>query len=484
MIKPVVLCILDGVGVAEPSDTNAVTVAKMPYLNSLYEKYPHIQLDASGVAVGSLPGTIGSSEVGHITIGAGRIVNQYLRRFQLEDFEKNPALNKFLADTQSKTVHFVGLSSDGRVHADIDGALKIAKIIAARGFQIVWHFIGDGRDTSPKTAEKYVELVRETLGDKVVFGSIAGRYYTMDRNENWDRTQKGFDVITGGEPVTTDTIEQTIKSSYAVDKTDEFIEPVRFAAAPKLSPDDGILFFNYRADRSRQFLKLLVKSEYKNLLCFSQYGDGLDEHCPTLLPDVPVGATLGDVLEANKLSQLRLAETEKYNHVTYFFDAERTMDFAGEKKVLLDSPKVATYDLQPEMAAGEITEEFLRNIKDFDVVIMNYANGDMVGHSGNIAATVKAMEFLDICLAKIVPATLALGGVILVTADHGNAEMMADEQGRPWTAHTTSKVPFILVSDPEIPLKSIKDAGLSNIAPTMLKLLGITPPPEMTEPLV
>jgi 2,3-bisphosphoglycerate-independent phosphoglycerate mutase len=480
--RPLVLCILDGVGISINKRNNAVKSAKMPVFNGLMSKFPNVLLDASGAAVGLPPKTMGNSEVGHITIGSGRTVNQFLRRFQLENIAKNKPLDKFIKSTRG-FVHFVGLCSDGKVHSDLNDALAVAKVVKRRGKRIVWHFVADGRDVDSKSALKYVHKIRSTLGRDVIFASLAGRYYTMDRNENWDRSLLGFDAVFGNMKETDLTIEQAIQRSYRNGKTDEFIEPVHFVA-PVVGKDDGILFFNYRADRARQFLKLVIKAKHKNILCFSQYGDGLDKYCPALLPDIPIKNTLGDILEANKISQLRLAETEKYNHVTNIFDSERMVDYKGEQKILVPSPKVATFDLKPEMSAPEITKEFLKNIGKFDVVIMNYANGDMVGHTGSMPATIKAMETLDACLGKIVPAVLKLDGTILITADHGNAEKMSDWRGRKWTAHTTNRVPFICVSNKKIVLKKLRNMGLANIAPTMLKLLGVKKSKEMTESLV
>ena len=501
MTKPIVLCILDGVGIARPSRKNAVSAAKMPFFRGLLAKYPSTRLSASGESVGLPRGTMGNSEVGHITIGAGRAVDQFLLRFNKENLGRNRALEKFARDIPSGIVHFVGLASDGKVHSSLDDALAVAKIIIRRGKKIVWHFIADGRDVDSRSAMLYVRKIRRTLGRDFIFGSLSGRYYAMDRNNNWDRTKEAFDAIFGAggagfyktrlrREAANMTIDSAIRRSYARNITDEFIRPVRFSSPP-VSRDDGVLFFNYRADRARQFLELLVKSRHRRILCFSQYGvPELDKCCPALLPDVPIRNTLGDVLAGNGLTQLRLAETEKYNHVTYFMDAERMMDYPGEKKILVPSPAVATFDLAPEMSAPEITREFLRNIGGFDAVIMNYANGDMVGHTGNMAAAVKSLEVLDLCLSKIVPAVLKLGGAIMITADHGNAEKMSDWRGRKWPAHTTNPVPFVLVSPRRWWSATkggdgglCKHGGLANIAATMLKLLGVKPPREMERAL-
>lgn len=484
MTKPLVLCILDGVGINENTEHNAVAMANMPYFNGLLEKYPHSKLDASGAAVGLPPHTMGNSEVGHITIGAGRIVNQFLRRFQIEDWDQNATLNKFIDDvkTSDGIVHAVGMMSDGRVHSDINDILFIAKRVLNSGLRICIHFIADGRDTPPQSAQKYIDMIKSDLGDAfasgaAVFGTLCGRYFAMDRNQNLDRTELAFDAIAKAMATfTAPSIDIALENAYGRGETDEFIKPTVISAAP-ITNKDGILFGNYRSDRARQILRSLITTG-AHMVAFSQYGEGLDDLILALLPDVSVANTLGDVLAANGKSQLRIAETEKYNHVTYFFDAERSIDFVAGEKVLIESPKVATFDLQPEMSAPEITSALLPKLAQFDVVVLNYANGDMVGHTGIESAAIAAMETLDVQLSQLVPAVLELGGTILITADHGNSEQMWDEQNNaPMTSHTTNQVPFIVVSNEE---HAVRDGGLSDIAPTMLKMLGIEQPSEMT----
>ena len=485
MKKPVVLCILDGVGVSEEKQHNAVALAKMPFFRGLIRKYPNSLLRASGTAVG-LPGNLmGNSEVGHICIGAGRVVMQYLLRFAREDWTQNKPLNKFIADVKRDggIVHFAGLMSDGRVHSDVRDEMKIAKYVLDSGLRVCIHFIGDGRDTPPKSALKYVRTIKRILAPyfangRAFFGTLSGRYYTMDRNKNMDRTELAFNALARGRAdAHADTIEDAIKDSYAAGVTDEFFRPTIINAIP-ITKRDGFVFGNYRSDRARQIVREMLKTG-AHILCFSQYGEGLNEKCPALLNDIPVENTLGDVVAAAGLSQLRIAETEKYNHVTYFMDAERTVDFKGEEKVLIDSPSVATFDMKPEMSAPEITRALLPRLGKFDVVMMNFANGDMVGHTGNEAATIKAMECLDAQLSQIVPAVLKLGGKMLIIADHGNAEKMWDDKANaPWTAHTNNKVRAILVSEPKY--KKIKNGGLADVAPTILKLLGVAQPAEMT----
>ena len=485
MNKPLVLCIMDGVGINADEKYNAVAQANMPYFNELLEKYPHSQIDASGVAVGLPDGVMGNSEVGHITIGAGRVVNQFLRRFQLENWDKNPQLQNFVRSVQSKggIVHFAGLMSDGRVHSDVNDMLVIVKYVLSKGLRVCLHFVADGRDTPPQSAEKYLDLIKSALkteltDGRVFFGTISGRYYTMDRNNNTERTMLAFNAIANAKSeYVFDNIDDALIAAYKRGETDEFIKPTVINGDMPITDKDGFIFGNYRSDRARQIMREIVKTGAE-ILCFSQYGEGLNEVCPALLPDETIQNTLGDVLEQNGLSQLRIAETEKYNHVTYFFDAERNVDFNGGKKVLIASPDVATFDMKPEMSAVEITDALLPVLKDFDVVILNYANGDMVGHTGNIDAAITAMETLDVQLSRLVPAVLELGGVVLITADHGNAEQMMDVvNGTPWTAHTTNPVNLIVVGGG---IKSVRDGGLADIAPTMLKILGIVQPKDMT----
>lgn len=485
MKKPTVLCILDGVGYSEERKHNAVAMAKMPCFRGLIKKYPNSLLRASGTAVG-LPGNLmGNSEVGHICIGAGRVVMQYLLRFARENWAQNKPLNKFITDVRRNKgiVHFAGLMSDGRVHADIRDEIKIIKYILDAGLKVCIHFIGDGRDTPPRSAMKYVRMIKRALAPyltdgRAFFGTLSGRYYTMDRNKNMERTELAFNAIANAKSkLHADSIEDAIRNSYANDITDEFFIPAIIKAAP-ITKRDGFVFGNYRSDRARQIVRAILKTG-AHVLCFSQYGEGLNEKCPALLPDIPVKHTLGDVIAAAGLSQLRIAETEKYNHVTYFMDAERTVDFPAEEKVLIDSPAVATFDMKPQMSAPEITRALLPRLGKFDVVLMNFANGDMVGHTGNERATITAMECLDAQLAQIVPAVLKLGGQMLIIADHGNAEKMWDDKAKaPWTAHTNNKVRAILVSEP--PYKKLKNGGLADVAPTILKLLGVKQPATMT----
>lgn len=485
MSKPLVLCIMDGVGVSKVREHNAVALANMPYFNSLLNQYPHAYLNASGAAVGLPDGVMGNSEVGHITIGAGRVVNQFLRRFEMEDLRTNKNLNEFISNVRERggNVHLAGLMSDGDVHADLDEIITVARYILDAGLRVYIHFVADGRDTPPKSAKKYIyeikrELAEYFLSGTAVWGTLTGRYYTMDRNSNNDRTELAFNAIAlSMAKYTAPTIDAALDDAYGRGESDEFIYPTVIDGDVAITKKDGFVFGNYRSDRARQIVRAILGIGCE-MLCFSQYGEGLNDKCPALLDDIDVPNTLGDVLAENGLSQLRIAETEKYNHVTYFMDAERNIDFPGGKKILIPSPDVATFDMKPEMSAIEITDTLISQLSKYDVVILNYANGDMVGHTGNEDATIKAMETLDAQLMRLVPAVLELGGELLIIADHGNAEQMWDyEHNAPHTAHTTNPVNCIYVSNNKI---SLHDGGLADVAPTMLKILGLPQPAEMS----
>lgn len=485
MSKPLVLCIMDGVGISSTRKHNALALAHMSFFDSLLKKYPHSQLNASGVAVGLPDGVMGNSEVGHITIGSGRVVNQFLRRFEMADWTKNKNLNNFISRVNHRggIIHIAGLMSDGDVHSDLDEIITIAKYAMDAGSHVCMHFISDGRDTSPHSAKKYLYKIKRALADyftddQLIWGTICGRYYAMDRNNNNDRTALAFDAIANASAkYHAPTVEMAIDAAYARGESDEFIKPTVINGDKPITKRDGFIFGNYRSDRARQIVRAMFGVGCE-MLCFSQYGEGLNEMCPALLDDIVIENTLGDVLAKNGLSQLRIAETEKYNHVTYFMDAERNVDFPHAKKILVPSPDVATFDLKPEMSAAKITDKLIPQLNKFDVVILNYANGDMVGHTGNEKAAIKAMEVLDGELARLVPAVLKLGGKLLICADHGNVEQMwDDEHNAPHTAHTTNPVNLIYVARDAKPLHN---GGLADIAPTMLKILGLPQPTGMT----
>lgn len=484
MKKPLVLCIMDGVGINSETEHNAVKLANMPFFNSLLAKYPHSKIQASGGAVGLPDGVMGNSEDGHFTLGIGRIVDKYLRRFEHENWDKNAPLQKFIDDVKHDNgiVHLVGLDSDGCVHGSIAEQMLIAKRVLAAGLKLCIHFTSDGRDTPAQSATKYIDFIRKELGEyldngNAFFGTLTGRYWTMDRDHNLDRTEKAFNAIAKGvSEYSAPDIDTALRDAYARGETDEFIKPIIIRATP-IRPQDGFLFGNYRSDRARQILRMILTIGC-HVLCFSQYGEGLNEFCPALLPDIPVQNTLGDILAENGKTQLRIAETEKYNHVTYFFDAERTMDFPGGKKILIPSQHVPTFDMKPECSAVEITDALLKELPNFDVVILNWANGDLVGHTGVEPAAIRAMECLDKQLSRLVPAVLELGGALLITADHGNCEEMWDYKNNvPMTSHTTNLVNLIVVGMGDV---AVRDGGLADIAPTMLKILDLPKPSDMT----
>ena len=486
MKKPLVLCIMDGVGINKMREHNAVALANMPYFNSLLEKYPHSKLRADGEFVGLPAGLMGNSEVGRITIGSGRVVRQYLLRFAKEDWAKNKKLNDFIASVREThgIVHFAGLMSNGCVHASINDEIQIMKYILNSGLRVCIHFVADGRDVAPKSAQQFIDLIKTELAEfladsRAFFGTLTGRYWTMDRNKNMDRTELAFNAIAKAQAeFTAPDIDTALMDAYARGETDEFIKPTVITPMP-ITKNDGFLWGNYRSDRSRQIVRAIVQSNVgMKILCFSQYGEGLDELCPALLDDETHINSLGQVLAKNGKTQLRIAETEKYNHVTYFFDIERNDDLDGMKKILIPSPDVATFDLKPEMSAEEVTDTLLAELPNFDVVILNYANGDMVGHTGVEHAAIRAMEFLDKQLARLVPAVLELGGACLITADHGNAEEMWDYKNNvPCTSHTTNPVNLIVVGLGNI---AVADGGLADIAPTMLHILNLPQPADMT----
>ncbi len=477
---------MDGVGINDAQEHNAVKLANMPYFNSLLDKYPHSKLRADGEFVGLPEGLMGNSEVGHITIGSGRVVRQYLLRFEQEDWAKNKKLNDFIASVRKThgIVHFAGLMSNGCVHASINDELKIMKYILNSGLRVCIHFVADGRDVAPKSAQQFVDLIKTELAEflpdsRAFFGTLSGRYWTMDRNKNMDRTELAFNAIArANAEFNAPDIDTALRDAYARGETDEFIKPTIITPTP-ITECDGFLWGNYRSDRSRQIVRAMVQSNIgMKILCFSQYGEGLNELCPALIDDEIHINSLGQVLAAAGKTQLRIAETEKYNHVTYFFDIERNDDLNGMKKILIPSPDVATFDLKPEMSAIEVTDTLLAELPNFDVVILNWANGDMVGHTGVEHAAIRAMETLDTQLARLVPAVLDLGGAILITADHGNAEEMWDYKNNvPCTSHTTNPVNFIVVGLGNI---AVADGGLADIAPTMLKILDLEKPDDMT----
>ncbi len=497
--KPVLLMILDGWGIAPASSSNAAAVAATPCLDKFFAEYPHTTLKASGGAVGLPDGQMGNSEVGHLNIGAGRIIYQELTRITKAvkdgDFFTNPVLTDVMAKTKAagKALHLMGLLSDGGVHSHLEHVIALVEMARQQGLEKVYvHAFLDGRDVGPKTAVTYLQQLQEAM-QQIGVGKIAtvsGRYYAMDRDKRWERTEKDYRALVLGEGEHAEDAVSGVERSYAQGITDEFVVPFIVGENDgRITAGDGIVFFNFRPDRARQMTRALSENEFDgfqrpegilpvNFVCMTQYDATIA--APVAFPPQTYEDTLGEVLAKQGLQQLRIAETEKYAHVTFFFNGGVEAPNAGEERILIPSPKVATYDLQPEMSAREVTEALLTELdKDkFDVVILNFANPDMVGHTGVLEAAVKAMETVDECAGRIVAKVLALGGSVCITADHGNLEKMTDETtGQPHTAHTTNPVPFILVSNEEHKLHS---GILADIAPTLLELLHIDKPAAMT----
>lgn len=497
-MKPVMLMILDGWGIAPAGPYNAAKTAKTPELSRLFETYPHTRLLASGNAVGLPEGQMGNSEVGHLNIGAGRIVYQELTRITKACEEGTLLQNKALLECMARVkqnggaLHLMGLLSDGGVHSHESHLWALLKMAKANGLEKVYvHAFLDGRDVGPSTALTYIERLQKVI-DETGCGEIAtvsGRYYAMDRDKRWVRTQKAYDAITLHSGITFASAAEGIEASYAAGVTDEFVEPFVVASEndSRVKDGDGVIFYNFRPDRARQLTRAFTDNDFAGFervklnvafVCMTQYDATID--AAVAFPPETLVNTLGEVLAKNNLRQLRIAETEKYAHVTFFFNGGVETPNVLEDRVLIPSPQVATYDLQPEMSAYEVTDKLLALLDEdkYDVVILNFANPDMVGHTGVMDAAVKAMEAVDTCAGKIVKKVLALGGAVCITADHGNLEKMYDrETNQPYTAHTTNPVPFLMVSALR---PKLHEGILADIAPTLLELLGIAQPAEMT----
>ena len=471
--------ILDGWGCAPPGPGNAVELAETPVFDRLWSECPHAYLKASGEAVGLPPGQMGNSEVGHLTIGSGRVLFQDLMRVNqaIESGElfANPALVQAFerAKARGGDVHLLGLVSYGGVHSHIDHLRALLDLARREGMEgRTWiHAFTDGRDVSPTSS---VDDLAELPVDKIA--TIAGRYYAMDRDKRWDRTERALAALTGGEGAHGSDPVAEVRRSYDEGITDEFIEPVVLEGRPRLEPGDVAIVFNFRPDRVRQLTEKLLASGF-DVVTMTRYRDDFD--CPVAFAEQEVRETLAEVLAGNGLRQLHVAETEKYAHVTYFFNGGREQEWPGEVRVLVPSPRdVPSYDHKPEMSAPEVTDRFVQTLEsdDFAFAVLNFANPDMVGHTGSIPAAVKAVETVDTCLARIVAAVEGRGGVCLITADHGNAEQMLDDDGGPHTAHTTNLVPLVLTDTSE----SISEGELADLAPTALAILGLDKPLQMT----
>jgi 2,3-bisphosphoglycerate-independent phosphoglycerate mutase len=466
----VVLVVLDGWGCAPPGPGNAVSLARTPVFDRLWAEYPHTTLAASGEAVGLPPGQMGNSEVGHLTIGSGRILLQDLMRvndaIESGAFFENEALRS--AFERGENVHLLGLVSYGGVHSHIDHLRALLRFAPEK----TWvHAFTDGRDVSPHAAiHDLAELPAERIA------TVAGRYYAMDRDQRWDRTQRALDAIVSGVGARADDPVAAVQASYDADVTDEFVEPVVLDGRPRLDPErDTAIFFNFRPDRARQLSEKLGEIGV-DLTTMTRYRDDLD--FPVVFPEQTVAEVMAEVLAEHGVRQLHAAETEKYAHVTYFFDGGREEEFPGETRLLVPSPRdVPSYDKKPEMSARELTDRFVDEIGDgYAFAVINFANPDMVGHTGVIPAVVAAVETVDECLGRVVEAVERAGGVCLVTADHGNAEQLLTDDGSPQTAHTTNSVPLILTA----PEMALREGQLCDLVPTALALLGYEKPLQMT----
>ena len=504
--SPVVLAILDGWGYRKEKSDNAIKSARTPIMDSLWHAYPHTLISASGSDVGLPDGQMGNSEVGHLTIGSGRIIQQELVR--ISNIVKNNQLGlvnelKKMAASLKKnnsTLHIMGLCSDGGVHSHIDHLLGLIKWASDNKLKkVAIHIITDGRDTPAKSALKYLNQIESCIKKYNVgeIASICGRYWIMDRNLLWDRTEKAYSNLTDPDiQITNFSPKDYIEKSYAKNITDEFIEPIRMSEN-YLKDGDSLICFNFRPDRARQIVKALSlnkfsdfeRKNYPNLefVTFTQY----DPNFPVKVafPPESLNNFIGQIVSENGLKQYRTAETEKYPHVTYFFNGGVEIPLPGEERHLIPSPRVATYDMKPEMSAEELTISCSKAIKsgNYAFIVINFANPDMVGHTGNMDATIKAIEKVDKCIGQIVNATGEMGGSIVITADHGNAEVMKGSEGEPWTAHTINKVPLILIEGEKRKIPNMgneinlrENAGLADIAPTLLQLLNLPVPREMT----
>lgn len=502
--RPAALIILDGWGLNPRQEANAIKEANTPFLDRLFKENPHATLLCSGEAVGLPEGQMGTSEVGHLNIGAGRVVYQSLVKISkaLRDgeFKQNPVFVNLVqyALKEDRPLHVMGLVSPGGVHSHTEhlyGIIKLAKEFGIK--QVYIHAFLDGRDTPPSSAKEYLEELEEFCGQTGLgkIATISGRYYAMDRDKRWERVEKAYAAMVYGEGEEADSALQAIENSYARDITDEFAIPTVIKADGKpvatIKAGDPVLFFNFRPDRAREITRAFVDPEFTGFerrtgylkaffVAMTQYDETLD--VPLLFPpEDRMKNILAEVLANNGKKQLRIAETEKYAHVTFFFNGGEEKPFPLEERILIPSPKVPTYDQKPEMSAYEVTETLLKEIEQdkYDVIIMNYANCDMVGHTGVPEAARKAVEAIDDCLSRLIPAILAKGGAVILTADHGNAEMMKDYQtGEPYTAHTTFPVPVVVIGVSK-PIR-VKDGKLADLAPTLLELIGLPKPEEMT----
>ncbi len=501
----VILIIADGWGLSATVEGNAIAQAKTPVIDRLFQRYPHATLQASGLAVGLPEGQMGNSEVGHLNMGAGRVVYQDLTRISKSIADGTFADNQVLKESMKKinraggSLHLMGLFSDGGVHSHLEHLKALLEMAANRGLSRVFiHAFLDGRDTPPSSGKQYLEDFQRYL-DGLGTGRVAtimGRFYAMDRDQRWERVQPAYETMVGGRGRIAENVSAAIDAAYEAGETDEFVKPTvlvdKQGQAAVIHDGDGIIFFNFRADRAREITRAFTEKDFdafdrgqalslSSYVCFSEYDASFD--LPVAFPPEELKNVLAEVVAAAGLRQLHIAETEKYAHVTFFFNGGREKPFPGEDYCLIPSPReVKTYDEKPQMSAHEVAVEVLRRLemKKYRLVILNFANGDMVGHTGNMTAAIQAIEAVDACVGQVVDKTMDFGGVAFFTADHGNAEQMLTPEGEPVTAHSTNPVPCIVVGESFVG-RRLRDGGsLADIAPTILEIMGLAIPEEMT----
>ena len=498
--KLTMLMILDGYGINENTKANAIAMANTPVMDKLMKQNPHTQIKTSGLDVGLPEGQMGNSEVGHTNIGAGRIVYQELTRITKSiedgDFFSIPEFSAAIENCKKNNskLHIMGLLSDGGVHSHIRHLYALLELAKRKGFEDVYvHCFMDGRDTPPASGESYISALEEKMAEKGVgkIASISGRFYAMDRDKRWERLQKAYDALVNGIGEKATSAAKAIEDSYQKEVFDEFVLPTLICNGDEpvatIGKNDSVIFYNFRPDRAREITRALTDDEFDafetkklNLfyVCFTNYDETI-KNVHIAFKKEELKNTFGEIVSNKGLTQLRIAETEKYAHVTFFFNGGEEKQYKGEERILVPSPKVETYDLQPEMSAYEVTDKLVDAIlsEKYNVIILNYANSDMVGHTGNLEAAIKAVEAVDSCVGRVVEAIEKVNGVLLITADHGNSEQMIDyKTGEPHTAHTTNPVPLVLVGKDA----KLKEGRLADLAPTMLDIMGIEKPQEMT----
>lgn len=498
--RPAVLCVLDGWGFRQDTPDNAITRANAPNFRKIWQTCPHSLLWASEEYVGLPKGQIGNSEVGHMNLGAGRVIFQDLplidRAIASGELAENVTLQETFAKIKQSggTCHILGLASPGGVHAHQDHMVALAKMAVAAGLPVAVHAFLDGRDVPPQSGAEQIRKFAADLAPLkgVSLATLCGRYYAMDRDKRWDRVEKAYDLLVSGQGQAATDAVAAIEASYDQNLGDEFVLPMVLGNYGGMKEGDGILFANFRADRARQILAALLDPAFegfqrKKTVTFAaatgmvEYSDLLNQFMQALFPPKAIAHTLGELAATHGLKQLRIAETEKYPHVTFFFNGGRETPYEGEERIVVPSPKVATYDLQPEMSAAAVTDQVVAAIESdkFDLIILNYANPDMVGHSGVLSAAIKAVEAIDQCLGRLFAAVEKRGGFVLLTADHGNCETMHDDlTNGPHTAHTLERVPLVLINGPEN-IVGLEDGKLADVAPTLLALIGLDIPAEM-----